>query len=1273
MRFTADGVDIPDELLWAQDEGRVVFFCGAGVSLAKANLPNFNGLTKQVLDGLGALPDDEARKLFAFMERARTEAGITTLGSADHVFQLLRRSFTDADIEAKVAECLRPSQSVNLDAHRILLRLAKLQTGETRIVTTNFDRLFEQCNPKLASLTRSVLPRLAFNEADWGIVHLHGCVEPDYSGPTADGFVLSSAAFGNAYLAMGWARDFVKEILDRYVAVFVGYSADDPPIRYLLEGLQQSNGPANRAYAFQAGPNDAAVASWDEKGVQALLYDVTEGCGHRRLWDALEGWSTRTASPAKWRRRTLNMARRGPSKLMPHERGMVAHIVSSKIGAQAFAEHVPTLPAEWLCVFDPLVRYGEPRSAGGPYSQDPVVDPFDHYGLDSDPAPLLKDRQTVHSKRMPEDVWSALNPLPNDFRDVGVNHVAHIRGHFSATPPYLPLRLSMLAWWIAKASHQPAAVWWAGQQHSLHSTILERRGFRQKQQNQTRSDKVVDAAWSTISEYHDLKEGEEDRVFDIDFSVGEDGPRDAVARQYARHFSPRLRLNTIWRRTLPPNAGPSLKLKDLVDVDVEYPESILTVSVPDNYLRHVLPKLTASLQLADELEDKHRSYVEISSIEEQEREEDQGDSFERTYKLSGRILAFSRLFKRLAEIDPVLALSELQTWPRRGPSFTRLRVWALGNLSIAPAGQYALELLSLSHEDFWPFRGERDLLLGLSKRWAEFDKKDRAAIQKRILKGPPRYQRNEADYATRAAHQILSRINWLSAQGCQFTFDLDAVNTRLRAAAPEWQPEYAAGAADTHEGRGGWVRTETGFAEIEDLAADEIIPHVESMDRRPPGLLVQRDPFLGLSREQPEKALSALKACTRQRRLCTSFWQSFLRTDIRSSDGDELRSQIGESLLEVSDEQLSEIIRSAADWFEKAGKSIQDQSEKLFDGLWSRFLRVLATNAAASRSSLVRENRAPDWTTEAINSAAGDLAELIVSNPPKATYEPGETFARPWLQRLEDLLALPGDSRRYALVLIGHQLRWFFSVDPKWTEKNVLSVFDGLAFPEADREAVWAGVYWSAHVPQPELYVRLKPHLMENARKDSTQGTRHIEINSGMLLAGWNMRQGDAQARIVSSEELRALIIQCDAEFRLGILRTLDRWYDDSELASQNTATFLREVWPRQKSIRTPQTSSKLCEIALSQKYLFDEIAAIVIPLMSKVLDDRLFIPELRKSDESIALEHPEAMLGLLHAVLPENRTRWPYGADTALKALGEKHPAIQSDPRYIELEGKAH
>ena len=51
-RFIASGPDIPERLLWAHEEGRVVFFCGAGISYP-AGLPDFKGLVDQMYVKLG--------------------------------------------------------------------------------------------------------------------------------------------------------------------------------------------------------------------------------------------------------------------------------------------------------------------------------------------------------------------------------------------------------------------------------------------------------------------------------------------------------------------------------------------------------------------------------------------------------------------------------------------------------------------------------------------------------------------------------------------------------------------------------------------------------------------------------------------------------------------------------------------------------------------------------------------------------------------------------------------------------------------------------------------------------------------------------------------------------------------------------------------------------------------------------------------------------------------------------------------------------------------
>jgi hypothetical protein len=53
--------------------------------------------------------------------------------------------------------------------------------------------------------------------------------KPAYEKAVGGKLVLSSAEFGGAYLAEGWATDFIRAVIRRYFIVFVGYAADDPP------------------------------------------------------------------------------------------------------------------------------------------------------------------------------------------------------------------------------------------------------------------------------------------------------------------------------------------------------------------------------------------------------------------------------------------------------------------------------------------------------------------------------------------------------------------------------------------------------------------------------------------------------------------------------------------------------------------------------------------------------------------------------------------------------------------------------------------------------------------------------------------------------------------------------------------------------------------------------------------------------------------------------------------------------------------------------------
>ena len=1269
MRFIDDGINLPDELLWAHDEGRVVFICGAGVSRAKAGLPDFNALTKTVLDGLGADESEDAFQLYRAFQAAETASGIKRFFSADDVFHLLEQSFTRDDIGFQVARALAPGPNVDLGAHRTLLALSRRNSGAVRLVTTNFDRLFEQCDRKLATATRSNLPDLGAGPADWGIVHLHGCVDRAYSGPTEDGFVLSSGSFGDAYLAMGWAREFVKAVLAKYVVVFVGYSADDPPIRYLLQGLQQSNGASNETYAFQSCSDEAAAGAWKEKGVKPLLYETRAGCGHRALWETLEHWSTRARDPGRWRDRVLVRARRGPRELAPHERGMVAHIVSDVEGAEAFARKQPPLPAEWLCVFDPHIRYGEPNPRAGATGSGPVVDPFDWYHLDSDPSPCPTQAQPDRPGRVPEQAWSALDPSLADCRTISPDQVAQVRGRAGVAPPRLPDRIAHLAGWIAWVSEHPAAAWWAGGQDAIHEVILDgiRVALRRPPSKSERP--AVRKAWQAYLDYADLKRAWHEGLLDL--RVRETGWSEAVADEYVACFAPSLSLDAIGRGPVPPPTDRELTNSHLVSVSVEYEDQVLGIGVPDDYLQNLVPKLRVQLERAETLENKYSTSPLVCSIEPDDKLEEDASSF-RSWKLSGRVITFAWLFRRLAQRSPALALAELRTWPVQSGVFARIRTWALGNLTFAPTVEYAEALLALDRTRFWSFRGQRDLLLGLSKRWSAIDRPRRRRLERRLRAGPPRPRgTGREEHAERAAHEILMRLHWLHRQGCDFSFDLDAITEKLCAAVPRWRPSYADRAADSRDARSGRVRTDTDYRSIESLPPEDILRHLDLQEHGPRDPFVRRDPFAGLSEHQPERAIQALAQGYARGRFGETYWNTFLRSDRRTNNFPELTATVLEALLDLSDGDFAQIALPASDWFGRAATASMFNSEPRCKALWAKFMRVLGRQGETNRPAAIRPDAPPgrtrDWSTEAGRSPAGILTRLAVKTF-RNHRSAGGRAAR--FGRLEELLALPGDPRRHALAVIAGQLDDWFAIDTEWTKRHVFTVLDERTDTELDREAMWAGFFLSPRRPTPALFARLKPHFLALTRRATGPGDRQSIILAETLVAGWrNTRAGD---RIVSSKHMRNAIVDAHENFRHSLIWGLrERFGDEDERDAGQVVNFLSCAWPKQQRIRTPETSALLCQLAFSRTTDFPEVAGAVARLVTKIDKEHgAFVP-LYDLEETAAGGHPWAVLDLLHAFLPDRRKCWPDGAEAAMRFLRGRSSSIQKDPKFVELDGR--
>jgi hypothetical protein len=95
---------------------------------------------------------------------------------------MLGQEFPVDDVRSEVARAVTPKDDPGHRPHRSLIDLSTIADGTTRLVTTNFDRVFQLAAPDFRELLPPNLLDPRRPQPRRGIVHLHGIVTPDYSG-----------------------------------------------------------------------------------------------------------------------------------------------------------------------------------------------------------------------------------------------------------------------------------------------------------------------------------------------------------------------------------------------------------------------------------------------------------------------------------------------------------------------------------------------------------------------------------------------------------------------------------------------------------------------------------------------------------------------------------------------------------------------------------------------------------------------------------------------------------------------------------------------------------------------------------------------------------------------------------------------------------------------------------------------------------------------------------------------------------------------------------
>ena len=298
IQFVHKGPRIPDEIELALRNDSLVLFCGAGISVSNS-LPLFNDLVEKVCKKLNV--DIEKETLLKSAKARGDYASILDLLEGNQELSVLPKS-----LRKEIINILSDHKG-DPNIHKDLLDLSALPENKGyRLVTTNFDRLFFKVKP---DLNFDSAPKLAPPRKEkWtNLTFLHGVI--DNNDLEDKNLILTRSDFGLAYLHDGWASRFIIQLFQDFTVLFIGYSASDPVMNYLVSAISYENKRRQKdkspkmientkikpsIYAFVGYKEDQYKQEkenqWKSIGVEPIPYKV-EKDDHSLLYDTIKSWA----------------------------------------------------------------------------------------------------------------------------------------------------------------------------------------------------------------------------------------------------------------------------------------------------------------------------------------------------------------------------------------------------------------------------------------------------------------------------------------------------------------------------------------------------------------------------------------------------------------------------------------------------------------------------------------------------------------------------------------------------------------------------------------------------------------------------------------------------------------------------------------------------------------------------------------------------------------------------------------------------------------------
>lgn len=1253
MQFVTRGPDVPDSLLRAHEEGRVVFFCGAGISTL-AGLPLFTKLVDEVYQKANTDPtpienaSDPDLTLKLHLLEARLVGTRTTLRT------LVSKILTPTDLSKKGV----------LNTHLSLLQLGRTRDGTLRLVTTNYDRLFHYAMEKNKRqdnvYSAPALPNPKASRWD-GLVFLHGLLPQNENDQVSlNQLVLTSGDFGLAYLVERWAARFVTELFRSYEVCFIGYSVNDPILRYVMDAFsadRRLGESTQKVWAFapyKKNKYSSEKKKWESKGINAILYRSTKK--HTYLHKTIQRWAESYQSGITAKEYVIRrFSSFYPSKSTQEDNfvGKMIWALSDSSGktAQLFSQIEPLPKLEWLFDAFSVKRYCQPDLPLFEIKQDENIEDNLRFSLILHPTPVkLAPWMHIVSSRATEARWD------NVMQYLGLWLVRHIHD---------PRLLS----WVIKNGGQPCHLWLDQIQDRLNY-LTQLRNSNSKTVTDF-PDNELFALWRLLIDGRiKCHNGSNTKFYTWVNSFKQTGLTIDLKLSLKNLLMPKIELSE------------SYFLKDKDDPSKKSDINLVLGDGCSEYFIKSLGKeakwQNALSQLLYIFQDLLRDALDLLSIFNKANAISDSSIWvlpsiephqqnKRHSDLGCLIELVRDAWLQLLKVNQNLAKQIASSWidfPYL--TFKRLALFAASKDDVILPNEWCDWLLNNNAELLWSRCMKREVMRLLSLQTSKLSSNKKKRLEKAILKGPEKDRDSQNQQSM--SQKDLDYSIWLRLMKIKSSCQTLSTNATERL--DDLSQKYPIWKLSVHNKEeflywsSGVYSPSSTYPRINDLT---MLPYEDLkkwlIDHQTKNSFFEDEAWDDVCRTKTEDIMDILCDLGDKSNPCWPiyYWRRALliwsEEKLITKSYNRLSSFFAEK---IPKEQLQELKTEVVGWVYSASKlNITDQH--FLVSISNRILDL--TFDQQDKHSL--DN---DLIEEAINHPVGLLIHALVNSCFNSNVYDGECLP-PTIAPIFTQICTENDRAFLnGRIILAIQLNSLFHLDPNWCKSYLLPLFNWTSHPETAKY-VWVGFLASPRLSTP-LFLELKKDLIKTAVHYSKLGIydrEYIKCVTSLALEYPNHFKPIELIRLFKK-------IPCEGkeESIQTIVQLMQVSGEHKEMFWENQAApFLSKVWAGTKDFSSPTIIELFCDLCISAEDSFCKVFHLINKWLEPLKNIDNILHDLKESN--LCSKFPEESLMFLEKIISEDyRQSNSLGLGLCLNQIKSANKSLERSPRYKKLAALA-